>query len=275
MELYARSAYRISRLLTNAYSTSFGMSSRLFSAGLRPHIYAIYGLVRIADEIVDTYDGDTAAKRSLLDALEREAYRAMTRGYSVNPVVHAFALSANKFGIGQELIEPFFASMRLDIGNAYHPSQYEAYIYGSAEVVGLMCLKVFCAGDEGAYTKLEPGARALGRVYQKVNFLRDMAADYHELGRVYFPNVQFDTFSDDAKQAIEQTIRQDFAVAADYIDRLPLGARRAVRVSYRYYSELLERIARASADQVRASRIRVPGARKLWLFATDGLRGAK
>lgn len=266
MELYKTVSYDLSRRLTEAYSTSFSMSSRLFARSIRPDIYAIYGLVRVADEIVDTYDGSDDEKHALLDTLEQETYLAIERQYSANPIVHAFALTVASSRIDRVLIAPFFASMRMDIGRQYSSENYQEYIYGSAEVVGLMCLKVFCRGDDEQYEQLVPGARKLGSAYQKVNFLRDFAADYTQLERVYFPGVEFDSFSNEQKRAIEQEIESEFAVANEYIGKLPVTARRAVRASWVYYRELLKSIQKTSVKDLRSSRVRVNNARKLWLL---------
>lgn len=266
MELYQRVSYRLSQVLTSEYSTSFTLSSRLLDVSIRQDIYAIYGLVRIADEIVDSYRGND--QKELLVQLESEVYDALKRGYSVNPVVQAFASSARTYGIGEDLIHPFFESMQMDIGQSYTSEDYGAYIYGSAEVVGLMCLKVFCRGDEAMYRRLAPGARALGSAYQKVNFLRDMTHDYHELGRVYFPGVTYESFSEEQKRAIEADIREDFHTAQQAINELPKRARLAVHTSAAYYQELLALIEHASVDELKRRRIRVPNRRKLWLLGS-------
>ena len=273
MELYKTVSYELSKQLTRGYSTSFSMSSRLFDASIRPDIYAVYGLVRLADEIVDTYDGSDDEKRVLLDALEAETYEAMARQYSTNPLVHAFALTAKRYDISRLLIAPFFVSMRMDIGHTYTSEQYEEYIYGSAEVVGLMCLKVFCGGDESRYHELEQGARMLGSAYQKVNFLRDFASDYAELGRVYFPDVQFETFSERQKRTIVQEIEREFSEAATYLDQLPKSAQKAVRTSRVYYRELLENIKKVSVDTLKTTRVRVNTSRKIWLLMRTAVGG--
>lgn len=265
MELYDRVAYDTSRHLTLSYSTSFGISSRFFSSSVKPHIYAIYGLVRIADEIVDTYKGSDAA--SLLDRLEHDTYAAIEAGYSTNPVIHAYAQTARRYGIGRPLIGPFFASMRMDLSpQTYSTDQYGAYIHGSAEVVGLMCLRVFCGGDDKRYGQLKAGAAALGSAYQKVNFLRDMAADYRELGRLYFPGVTFDSFDETAKKAIVDDIRRDFQKALPALRQLPPSSKKATMMSYVYYSELLRRLEAAPAARIKSQRIRVPSRRKLTLL---------
>lgn len=265
MDLYADVAYRSSRLLTLAYSSSFGLSSRLFARPLRAHIYAVYGLVRIADEIVDTYTGPEAG--ALLDRLEDDVRHAIKRGYDPSPVVHAFALTARTYGIGDDLTHPFFHSMRIDLQpQTYDESLYRDYIHGSAEVVGLMCLRVFCDGDDATYRALAPGAAALGAAYQKINFLRDLADDHARLGRVYFPGVAFDTFDDQAKQAIVRDITKDFTLARAALVRLPRSSRVAVTTSYVYYAALLDKLARTPAAVIKQRRIRLPDTLKLLLL---------
>lgn len=265
MDLYTRVSYQISRYLTEQYSTSFSMSSRLFSRTFSPHIYAIYGLVRIADEIVDTYDGPE--KRMLLGELERETYRAMSSGYSANPIVQAFAVTANAHDIPVSLVKPFFASMRMDITKKTHTkASYRKYIYGSAEVVGLMCLKVFCVDKPELYQELKTGAQTLGSAYQKINFLRDIGADAKELGRWYFPEGSYKTFSNNLKQRIETEIADEFDQAHTYITKLPAGSRKAVYASYIYYRLLEDEIRTKSAKQLKEKRIRVSNSKKLSIF---------
>lgn len=271
MDLYHDVSYELSELLTRRYSTSFSMSSRLFAADIRPHIYAIYGLARIADEIVDAYRGSDAL--AVLDELEAEVTKALSRGYSANPIVHSFVVTANRYGITAELITPFFTSMRLDTTEqVYDRALYERYVYGSAEVIGLMCLKVFVGGNAKMYRKLAPGAKALGSAYQKVNFLRDLKADTNELGRSYFPGVTPKNFDTRKKTAIIDEIRSEFLTAHTAVVSLPRSARRAIELSYRYYSELLTRLERATPEMILTRRIRVPGWRKLWLFITTIIR---
>lgn len=267
MQLYDQVSAEISRVLTARYSSSFSASSLLFNSDIRHHIYSIYGLVRIADEIVDTYQGND--KLTQLDGLESEAYLAIKRGYSANPIVHSYANTARQYGIDRSLIAPFFSSMRVDIDPpaSFTPEQYKHYIVGSAEVVGLMCLRVFVRGDETTYRALEPGASHLGAAYQKVNFLRDLADDHQRLGRVYFPGVDYLSFDDEAKRLIEQDIDQDFTAALPAIKRLPGSTRRAVLASYNLYHRLHGKLKRSSADTIKTQRIRVPGAEKVWLIA--------
>ena len=240
MDLYEKTSYDISRLLTLNYSTSFGLSSKFFSTDIRKHIYAIYGLVRIADEIVDTYQGNDASQ--LLDDLENQTYSSIESGYSTNPVVHSFALTAREYQIDKRHIEAFFASMRMDlVAIKYTKELYQTYIYGSAEVIGLICLKVFVGGDQSQYLKLEKGAARLGAAYQKVNFLRDIAADYKERGRFYFPDTTYQSFDEAAKQEVISDIKKDFKIALPSLRKLPDSSRRATMMSYVYYSDLLKK----------------------------------
>lgn len=265
MEHYTFVSYALAENLTKHYSSSFSMSSRLFAKQLRRHIYAIYGLVRAADEIVDTYRGEAAF--SELHELETTVENAMKTGYSTNPIVHAFVQTAREYGIGKDLTAPFFKSMRRDLKKvAFSRKEYERYIYGSAEVVGLMCLRVFVDGDERRYATMEPGAKALGAAYQKVNFLRDIAHDAKELGRNYFPTVPNGKLTESAKIAIIREISADFTVATKYIDTLPKTARRAVRMSYLLYSKLLFKLAHTPAAVLRKKRVRINDTMKLYLF---------
>ena len=265
MELYTSVSYDLSKQLTLSYSSSFGISSRLFTPELKLHIYAVYGLVRIADEIVDTYRGEDA--REQLDAFEKDTLAAIETGYSTNPIIHAFAQTARKYTITIELLQPFFASMRIDLSPAaYRDEDYQSYIHGSAEVVGLMCLKVFCEGDERMYTTLAPGATALGAAYQKVNFLRDIASDHTELGRMYFPGINFDTFDEREKALIVADIKADFNTADSAIHKLPTSCRTAVRVSYTYYTKLLKKLGETPVSTLKERRIRISTPRKLWLL---------
>lgn len=266
MDLYTTISYELAERVTTRYSTSFSLSSRLFDRSIRPSIYAIYGMVRIADEIVDTYTGDDALER--LDAFEQEVYQAMTTRYSTNPIAHAFADTTQKFSIDRSLIAPFFVSMRMDTSpQEFDEKTYKTYIYGSAEVVGLMCLKVFVGGDDREYEQLRTGAEALGAAYQKVNFLRDVAADHDTLGRVYFPNVDYAAFDEPAKQAIIDDITHDFVHARHAVDQLPASARRAVRASMYYYQALLHRLSQAPVEAIKTERLRISNVRKLLLLA--------
>lgn len=266
MELYNSLAYETARNVTQTYSTSFSAASSLFATDVKPHIYAIYGLVRIADEIIDTYRGNDALR--LLDELEREVFAAIERDYSPNIIVHAFSQTASRFDIGAALIEPFFRSMKADydLPAKLSRKQYNDYIYGSAEVIGLMCLKVF-APDAREYSALEPGARRLGAAFQKVNFLRDFADDHNRLGRIYFPDVTFATFDTAAKTKIENDIMRDFAAAKTAVAKLPKSASPAVSLAYNYYEKLFQKLQKTSAEQIKTTRLRIPNAQKLMLYA--------
>jgi phytoene synthase len=276
MDTYTTFAYAASRNLTLTYSTSFGISSRLFSKSIRRHIYAIYGLVRIADEIVDTYPGTD--RRQQLDSFEAETYIAIRSGYSTNPIIHAFSLTVREYGIKKKLITAFFKSMRMDLDpKVYTETLYKTYIYGSAEVIGLMCLRIFCDKDETLYSSLESGAKALGAAYQKINFLRDLAADYKQLGRLYFPGLTFDSFNDKTKQTIIKDIRKDIALASDSLMRLPKSSRIAVSTSLAYYLKLLDKLAQLPASEIKKKRVRINNTHKLLLLGSAILheRGTK
>lgn len=265
MEPYETLSYGFAKQLTKRYSTSFSVSITLFPKAMRRHIYAVYGMVRVADEIVDTYRGPDA--REQLERFYDEVMRAcaMDTPYSTNPIVHAFALTAREHGIDSTLIDPFFDSMRMDLRKVdFDQKAFDTYIYGSAAVVGLMCLKVFVGGDMNRYDKLAPGAERLGNAYQKVNFLRDIGADKNQLKRNYFPGIT--TLTDREKRRIIDDIQTDFDMAKDYIAALPAAAKSAVRLSARYYQELLDKLSKASAETLHTSRVRVPDIRKLMLY---------
>ena len=271
MDLYRRVSYELSRILTLRYSSSFGLSSRLFSGSVRQDIYAIYGLVRIADEIVDSYIG--ADQLALLNDMEAEVYEAIERGYSTNPIIHAYALTARRYEIDSVLIAPFFDSMRMDLAPlTYTDEKYHAYIYGSAEVIGLMCLRVFCQNDDNQYEALADGAKHLGAAYQKVNFLRDIASDYSDRGRTYFPGISYETFSEKEKQAIIASIKSDFKAAQPSLDQLPKNSRAAVMLSVTYYQQLLKRLGKASVTDIKSRRIRINAGEKVWLFIVALIR---
>ncbi|MBC7448086.1 MAG: phytoene/squalene synthase family protein [Hymenobacteraceae bacterium] len=270
--LYDRTALEMSAHLTRCYSTSFTLGIRTLAPALRSPVYAIYGFVRLADEIVDTFHAHD--KAALLADFATQTHAAIADSLSLNPVLHAFQLVVNRFGIEPELIDAFLHSMALDLdeGRAYDQELYERYIYGSAEVVGLMCLRVFCEGDAAQYARLREPARRLGAAFQKVNFLRDLRSDYAERGRTYFPAVDFTRFDDDAKQAIEADIRADFQAGLVGIQNLPRTARLGVFLAYTYYQRLFARICRVPAARVQCERIRVPDATKLTLLAASWVR---
>ena len=266
MDTYDAVSMDINRLITRRYSTSFGLSSTLFPKEMRTHIYAIYGLVRVADEIVDTYRGKDAPK--LLDELEADCYRCMSGSYSANPVVHAFGLTARAYGFDQAVVRAFFASMRMDTKPFKNTQKnYDTYIYGSAEAVGLMCLYVFVDGDKKRYAALSAGARALGAAYQKINFLRDLAADSKELGRWYFPGSTFKTFNDHDKAVVTIDIEQELKKAREALSQLPRSSRRPVELSLQYYDKLLQKLKRTSTSELKQKRLRVNSAVKMGLYA--------
>ena len=266
MELYDEVSRDINKLITTRYSTSFGLSSTLFDKSIRPDIYSIYGLVRIADEIVDTYRKDNSLE--LLNELEADCYRCMKTGYSANPVVHAFGLTARQYGIERPIVAAFFASMRMDI-SAFKNTQknYETYIYGSAEAVGLMCLYVFVDGNKKQFNELTDGARALGAAYQKINFLRDLATDSKELDRWYFPGSTFESFDRKSKDAVVADIEDDINLARIALAKLPKSSNKAVSLSLEYYQRLLEKLKRTSVDELRGRRLRISNVVKLILYA--------
>lgn len=264
---------RSSEQLTRLYSTSFTWGIRVLHPELRQPIYSIYGLVRLADEIVDTFfDADQAR---LLQELEEATYQALDRGLSVNPVLQAFQLTARRFDIERSLVEAFFHSMRMDLKYREHDGEsYAKYIYGSAEVVGLMCLRVFCQGDGRLYDELAPMARRLGAAFQKVNFLRDLRSDYVERGRMYFPGVRFDQLSQSALHRLAAEIEEDFQQALPGIRRLPRAARQGVYLAYRYFRALLEKIRKSPPQRVQQERIRINNTSKLLLWAHVYIRHA-
>jgi phytoene synthase len=264
MEQYTKISYQLAKTVTQDYSTSFSKSSALFDKKIRNHIYAIYGLVRVADEVVDTYRGKDAGR--VIKELEAHTLQAMKTGFSPNPLVHAFVVTAKRYGIDRKLVRPFFKSMYMDIKpRSFSRHLYALYIYGSAEVIGLMCLKIFC-DDQQLYKQLEPGARALGSAYQKVNFLRDLKDDYEERGRVYFPGIHYDKFNDRQKDIIIKDIRLDFEHAKPAVAQLPKNARVAVATSYKYYSALLNKLERTSAEEIKSKRVRINNVQKAALL---------
>lgn len=270
-KLYDDTCVECSQLITNRYSTSFSMGIRVFDKKFRSPIYAIYGFVRFADEIVDTFH--EYPKAELLQRFKEDTYRAIEEGISLNPVLHSFQAVVNKYNIDLDLIEAFLYSMEMDLNfQTYEDSKYKEYIYGSAEVVGLMCLKVFVEGDRETYEKLKSPAKALGSAFQKINFLRDMGSDFDERGRVYFPGVDFDAFDNDAKSAIEDDIKADFDYAYTGILQLPKGAKLGVYLAYIYYINLFQKIKNSSAIKVKAERIRVKDSRKVYLLFSTAVK---
>ncbi|WP_234986521.1 squalene/phytoene synthase family protein [Demequina sp. NBRC 110055] len=264
LALYDEAAAAAAAQVISRYSTSFGLGARLLPRAMRSAIASIYAMVRIADEIVDTYRGDDAGV--VLDDFERQVHRAMAGRFSADVVAHAFGVTARAVGIGRDLTDPFFASMRMDLTRTEHDdASFATYVHGSAEVVGEMCLAVFMnitTGPAPVDDVLRAGARRLGAAYQKVNFLRDLASDADERGRIYFPGLTLDTLTDAQVAALVADCRADLAAARVTMPRLPRGARRAVETTADIYDDLLTRIEQTPATRLTTTRVRVPGPRK-------------
>lgn len=269
--LFHRTCSEISRLITHRYSTSFSMGIRAFHPRFREPIYAIYGFVRFADEIVDTFHD--YPKAELLQRFREDTYKAIEEKISLNPVLHSFQQTVHQYNIGRDLIDAFLRSMEMDLEQSTYDAQdYDTYIYGSAEVVGLMCLRVFCENNDAQYEEMKEPARRLGAAFQKINFLRDIQSDYDERGRVYFPGVDFRRFTAEDKREIEADIKQDFDAALEGIRRLPQGARLGVYLAYKYYTQLFEKIKRAPAQRIAQERFRVSDKRKVYLLFSSAVR---
>jgi 15-cis-phytoene synthase len=271
MHLFHDTSQLCSKITTEMYSTSFSSAIKLLHKELRTPIYNIYGFVRFADEIVDTFhDFD---KQQLLQEFKTETYTAIERGISLNPVLHSFQKTVNEYAIDKALIDAFFKSMEWDLSKEkYDAAGYAAYIYGSAEVVGLMCLQVFCEGNKVIYEQLKPAAQSLGAAFQKVNFLRDVKADYEQLNRTYFPNADFKNFTPAMKEQIENDIAVDFAKAHEGILQLPAKAKFGVYVAYKYYLSLFKKIKKIQPAKIMEQRIRIPDYSKALILVKAGLR---
>ena len=266
-KLYSDVCQECSEMITKRYSTSFSSGIKAFDKRLRAPIYAIYGFVRFADEIVDTFHDYDKAK--LFKRFRQDTYIALDERISLNPVLQAFQEVVYKYKIEKVLIDAFLDSMEMDLHfNTYHDSLYKEYIYGSAEVVGLMCLRVFTEGDEAEYERLKDTACALGSAFQKINFLRDMKSDFDERGRVYFPGIDFRHFDNHQKQLIEADIKADFDKGYSGIMQLPKSARLGVYLAYIYYINLFEKIKKTNAQRVQQERIRVSDRRKVYLLCS-------
>ena len=271
IQLFDKTSNDLSRRVSLNYSTSFSLGIKLLSKEYRWAVFATYGFVRLADEIVDTFHGFDKAR--LLADFKAQTYQSIREGISTNPFLHSFQLAANQFGITDDLIEPFFQSMEEDLHtNTHNQKSYDEYIYGSAEVVGLMCLKIFCKGDQNQYDSLLPYARSLGAAFQKVNFLRDIKSDIEERGRLYFPNIDFNNFSDADKLHIIEDVKKDFEHAYIGILKLPIGSRLGVYTAYIYYLKLLQKIERTTASEIMNQRIRIPNSQKIVLLAQSYVR---
>jgi phytoene/squalene synthetase len=271
MHLFHKVSQQCSKITTEKYSTSFASAIRLLHVDMQTPIYNIYGFVRFADEIVDTFhDFD---KEALLLQFKRETYEAIERGISLNPILHSFQSTVRAYSIDKHLIEIFFRSMELDLNKSkYNKAEYDEYIYGSAEVVGLMCLFVFCEGDKQKFNELKPYAQSLGAAFQKVNFLRDLKADYEGLERVYFPGCDFRNFTKCDKSNIENDIQKNFDHAFEGILKLPFKARFGVYVAYKYYISLFKRIKKLQPQRIMEHRVRIPNYDKMMILAKAGVR---
>ena len=269
--LYDRVCLKASRHTTRSYSTSFSLGIRSLHKRFHDPIYAIYGFVRFADEIVDTFhDHD---KVDLMARFRADTYKAIADGISLNPILHSFQRVVNTYGIEEELYDTFLRSMEMDLTDHAHDREsYELYILGSAEVVGLMCLRVFCEGDDALYQRLKPSAMRLGAAFQKVNFLRDLKDDHVNLGRTYFPGVDVRNMSAEDKRRIEGEIDDDFRAALEGIRQLPQGARFGVYMSYIYYMNLFRKIQALPTERILQERVRVRNRRKIALLTTSYLK---
>lgn len=271
MQLFHTVSERCSRLTTEVYSTSFASAIKLLHRDLQHSIYNIYGFVRFADEIVDTFHAYD--KTLLLLQFKKETYEALDRGLSLNPILHSFQLTVNKYQIDLELIEAFFKSMEMDLSKTtYDNDGYNEYIYGSAEVVGLMCLYIFCEGNKKLYNTLKASARSLGAAFQKVNFLRDIKTDFTGMDRVYFPGCDFSNFTATDKIKIEEDIQNDFSNAYQGILNLPIKARFGVYVAYKYYFSLFKRIKKLKPSLILEQRIRIPNYGKALIIIRAGVK---
>ncbi len=270
-QLFDKVSDSASRITTRSYSTSFSLGILCIHKRLRKAIYNIYGFVRFADEIVDTFH--EYDKRTLLEEFKVDTYKAIERGISTNPILNSFQHVVNEYNIEHELIDCFLHSMEKDLEETGHDRcSYDEYILGSAEVVGLMCLHVFTEGDQEMYEMLKPSAMRLGAAFQKVNFLRDLKDDYESLGRTYFPGVEMSQFSAIEKMKIEKEIEEDFAAAMEGVRKLPDSSRFGVYVACVYYMRLFRKIKSLPSDKILQKRIRIPNYQKLSLLFTSYFR---
>lgn len=270
-QLFDNVSLRTSKMVTNSYSTSFSLGIKFLHRDFQDPIYSIYGFVRFADEIVDTFHDYN--KKELLDEFRQDTYKSIERGISLNPVLNSFQKVVNDFQIDLTLIDTFLKSMEMDLNKkAYDADGYKEYILGSAEVVGLMCLKVFVKGNQKMYEDLTPFAMALGSAFQKINFLRDLHADYLGMGRVYFPNVELSNLDAKTKSALEDDIEIDFNKGLEGIKLLPKDSRFGVYVAYIYYRQLFKKIKSLKPERILEERIRIPDTQKVALFASSYLR---
>lgn len=270
-KLYDEVSYKVSKAVTEKYSTSFSLGILALKPAIRPAIYAIYGYVRLADEIVDSFhDYD---KNKLLERFRAETWVALEEGISLNPILQSFQETVNKYDVDRKLIEQFLHSMEMDLKQIdYNSDLYKEYILGSAEVVGLMCLHVFVEGDKGAFENLKPFAMKLGSAFQKINFLRDIKHDYQILGRSYFPDIDMQVFDNKIKSQIEKEIEAEFREALIGIKRLPVSSKFGVYLAYKYYISLFKKIKNTSAEKNMNQRVRIPNGQKLSLAMSSYLQ---
>ena len=271
IEKFYKVGSKCSEITTKEYSSSFSSAIRLLHRDMQGPIYNIYGFVRFADEIVDTFHNYD--KVCLLTEFRKETYAAIQRGISLNPILNSFQQTVNEFSIDHNLIEAFFRSMEMDLAcKTYDKNNFNEYVYGSAEVVGLMCLYVFCEGKKDLYDKLKKSAQALGAAFQKVNFLRDIKSDYNGLSRMYFPGCDFNNFTERDKKDIEEDIYKDFKEAYAGILKLPLKSRFGVYVAYKYYLSLFKKIRNLEPARVLETRIRIPDYKKALILFRAGVK---
>ena len=261
-----------SKSVTNSYSTSFSLATKMLSKSIRQDIYNIYGFVRFADEIVDTLHDYN--KKELLNRFIDELNYSLKNKISTNPILNSFQYTVNKYKIDYKLIDSFLKSMKMDLKKVKYNTEkeYKEYIYGSADVVGLMCLKVFLSGNEKSFKKLKPNAMALGSAFQKVNFLRDFNADFNDLNRIYFPNLDFKNFNEESKKIIMDDIENDFKKALNGIYELPNNSKFGVYAAYKYYKRLLNKLKRTSHLKIKNERVRVPNYQKVDVLARSYVR---
>ncbi|MEM0576394.1 phytoene/squalene synthase family protein [Flavobacterium polysaccharolyticum] len=266
-QLFDDVSFKCSKLVTRSYSTSFSLAVKMLAPSIREDIYNIYGFVRFADEIVDSFHG--YQKEQLIQDFETDYYKALASGISLNPILNAFQITVKKNNISDDLVQAFLKSMKMDLVKSEYntKAEYDDYIYGSADVVGLMCLKVFVQGDQEKYDALKDEAMRLGSAFQKVNFLRDLKDDNLVLNRNYFPGVDLRSFDDEAKKAIIAEIDEDFKAAREGIKKLPLEAKFGVFTAYVYYKKLLNKLERTPSHKIGTSRIRVSNYSKAGLLA--------
>ena len=271
-ELFDSVSYECSKIVTNSYSTSFSLATRMLSSSIRTHIYNIYGFVRFADEIVDTFH--LYNKMELFNRFEESLYLAISNKISLNPILNSFQMTVNLYHIDIDYIKSFMTSMRWDLSKKNYKTEkeYKDYIYGSADVVGLMCLKVFVKGDKRLFEKLKKPAMHLGSAFQKVNFLRDLKSDTENLNRLYFPDVNIDSFDEYSKSKIINEIKEDFKQGKTGIFQLPNESKFGVYTAYKYYLRLLKKLKKTPSTEIKSKRIRVANYQKADVLARSFIR---